>query len=66
MMTPVNGEKADSVTFAWPKGSTTVSGLVGGYQEFGFGARVWGAPPKGFDVYYDDIAIGAARPGPVK
>jgi hypothetical protein len=66
MMTPVNGEKADSVTFAWPKGSTTVSGLVGGYQEFGFGARVWGAPPKGFDVYYDDVAIGTARVGPVK
>lgn len=66
LLTPVNGEKADSVKFAWPKGSTTVSGLVGGYQEFGFGARVWGAPPKGFDVYYDDIAVGTARVGPVR
>lgn len=66
MTTLVNGEKADSVKFAWPKGSTTVSGLVGGYREFGFGARVWGAPPKGFDVYYDDIAIGTGRLGPVK
>jgi hypothetical protein len=66
MMTLVNGEKADSVKFAWPKDSTTVSGLVGGYREFGFGARVWGAPPKGFDVYYDDIAIGVARVGPTK
>jgi hypothetical protein len=63
MMTLVNAEKADSVKFAWPKGSTTTSGLVGGYQEFGFGARVWGAPPKGFDVYYDDIAIGTTRLG---
>ena len=42
-------------------------GLVGaGYQEFGFGARVWGAPPKGFDVYYDDIAIDTRRVGGVK
>jgi hypothetical protein len=62
----MNGEKVDTVKFAWPKGSATVSGLVGGYQEFGFGARVWGAPPQGFDVYYDDIAIGASRIGPVK
>jgi hypothetical protein len=64
--TTVNGEKMDSVTFAWPKGSTIVSGLVGGYRELGFGARVWGAPPRGFDVYYDDIAIGTTRLGPVK
>jgi len=26
----------------------------------------WGAPPKGFDVYYDDIAIDTKRVGPVK
>jgi hypothetical protein len=60
----VNGQKADTVTFAWPKGSTTVNDLVGGYVEFGFGARVWGAPPKGFDVYYDNVAIGTKRIGP--
>jgi hypothetical protein len=60
----VNGQKADTVTFAWPKGSTTVNDLIGGYVEFGFGARVWGAPPKGFDVYYDNIAIGTKRIGP--
>jgi hypothetical protein len=62
----VDGQKQDIAKFAWPKGSDTVKGLVGGYQEFGFGARVWGAPPKGFDVYYDDIAIDTKRVGPVK
>jgi hypothetical protein len=66
VMTLVSGEKADSVKFVWPKGSTNTSGLVGGFQELGVGARVWGSPPKGFDVYYDDIAIGLARLGPVK
>ena len=68
---PINGQKSDgqkvdTVTFDWPKGSGTVKNLVGGYQEFGFGARVWGAPPAGFDVWYDDIAIGTSRLGPVK
>jgi hypothetical protein len=62
----MNGEKVDTVKFTWPKGSTTDTGLVGGFQEFGFGARVWGAPQQGFDIYYDDIAIGTERIGPVK
>jgi hypothetical protein len=62
----MNGEKVDTVKFTWPKGSTTDTGLVGGFQEFGFGARVWGAPPQGFDVYYDNIAIGTERIGPSK
>ncbi len=66
VMTLVSGEKKDSVKFAWPKGSETVNGLTGGgFQELGLGARVWGAPPQGFDVYYDDLAIGTARLGPV-
>ncbi|MES1261708.1 MAG: hypothetical protein ABUS49_08230, partial [Acidobacteriota bacterium] len=64
--TTVAGEKVDTVKFEWPKGSGTVKNLVGGYQEFGFGARVWGAPPAGFDVWYDDIAIGTSRLGPAK
>ena len=59
----MNGQKVDAVKFAWPKGSDSVNNLVGGFVEFGFGARVWGAPPKGFDVYYDDIAIGTKRLG---
>ncbi len=66
---PINmaDQKVDTVTFDWPKGSGNVSGLVGeGYKEIGFGARVWGAPPAGFDVYYDDIVIDAKRIGPAK
>jgi len=59
----VDGRKLDTVQFEWPKGSGTTKNLVGGYKEFGFGARVWGAPPKGFDVYYDDIAIGTSPIG---
>jgi hypothetical protein len=66
VMTLVGGEKADMVKFVWPKGSTTASGLVGGFQEFGLGARVWGRPAQGFDIYYDDLAIGTERIGPVK
>ncbi len=61
-------EKKEMVTFVWPKGSTTASGLIGpgGYQELGVGARVWGSPAKGFDLDYDDIAIGTTRLGPVQ
>lgn len=63
LVVPQGEQKLDKVTFAWPKGSETVNNLVGGYKEFGFGARVWGAPQKAFDVYYDDIAIGTERLG---
>src|SRR5664279_4595395 len=61
-------EKKETVTFVWPKGSTTASGLIGpsGYSELGVGARVWGAPAKTFDLFYDDIAIGTSRLGPAK
>jgi hypothetical protein len=66
LMDTMNNEKVDMLKFVWPKGSDTASNLVGGYREFGFGARVWGAPPKGIDIYYDDIAIGTTRIGAVK
>ncbi|MES1258517.1 MAG: hypothetical protein ABUS51_08800 [Acidobacteriota bacterium] len=66
VMTLVGGQKSDAVKFVWPKGSTTASGLVGGFQELGLGARVWGAPAQGFDIYYDDLAIGKTRLGPAK
>jgi hypothetical protein len=43
--------------------------LIKGFTEFGFGFRSWGNVTSTFDVYYDDIAIGATRigeiPGPV-
>lgn len=66
LMNTVGGETVDMVKFSWPKNTANVSGLVGGFKEFGFGARVWSAPPQGFDVYYDDIAISTERLGPVK
>jgi hypothetical protein len=59
-------QKTDSSLFKWPKGSDTDKDLVGGFEEFGFGTRVWGAVMGAFDVYYDDIAIGTQRIGPVK
>ena len=70
ILTPVGPDKVkkETVTFVWPKDSATTSGLIGadGYRELGIGARVWGVPTKGFDLYYDDLAIGTARLGPVK
>ena len=30
----MNNQKVNSVKFAWPKGSDTVSGLVGAFKEF--------------------------------
>jgi hypothetical protein len=61
-----NGQKAERSTFKWPKDSDNGKNLVGGFEEFGVGARVWGAVPQGFDVYYDDIAIDTKRIGPAK
>jgi hypothetical protein len=60
------GAKVDLSSFKWPKGSDTAANLVGGYEEFGIGARVWGAVPQGFDIFYDDIAIDTKRIGAVK
>jgi hypothetical protein len=61
-----SGQKVDLASFKWPKGSENTKDLVGGFEEFGFGARVWGAVPQGFDIYYDDLAIDTKRIGPVK
>ena len=59
-------QKTDLSSFKWPKGSENNKNLVGGFVEFGFGARVWGNVPAAFDVYYDDIAIDTKRIGPAK
>jgi hypothetical protein len=60
-------QKTDVSAFHWPKGSDMTKGLVGGFEEFGFGIRVWGAAiPTAFDVYYDDIAIDTHRIGGVR
>lgn len=66
VQTLVAGEQADIVKFAWPKGTATNTNLVGGFQELGLGARVWGSPAQGFDVWYDELAIGASRLGGMK
>jgi len=70
----VGGQPVDVVQFYWPKPSpaaatpveSKTSNLVGGYQEWGFGNRVWQVPAPAMDIYYDDIAISTARIGAVK
>lgn len=60
------GDKTDIMKFTWPKVNGSTSNLTGGYREFGFGTRVWGAPMPAMDVYYDDIAISTTRIEPAK
>jgi hypothetical protein len=43
------GKTVDVSTFQWPKGSGNSANLVGGFEEFGLGTRVWGAVPQGFE-----------------
>jgi hypothetical protein len=40
----------------------TSSGLVGGFDMFGFGFHDW-HPQKAFDLYYDDVVLDVKRPG---
>lgn len=47
------------------KGTGDITDLVGGFDEFAFGFRLWGAAPESFDVYFDDIAFDTKRIGPV-
>jgi hypothetical protein len=42
------------------------SGLTGGFYDFAFGFRYWGAPKTDYDIFYDDIAIGTQRIGALK
>ena len=70
----VRGQDVTVVPFVWPKPNpnavtpvdSKTSNLVGGYQEWGFGNRVWQVPAPATDFYYDDIAISTSRIGPVK
>jgi hypothetical protein len=70
----VGGQDVTVVPFVWPKPNpnaatpvdSKTSNLVGGYQEWGFGNRVWQVPAPSTDFYYDDIAISTSRIGPVK
>jgi hypothetical protein len=61
----VDGVKVYNTPFT-VKATGATTDLVGGFTDVAFGFRLWGAAPNAFDVYYDDIAIDAARVGPVK
>ncbi|HVS52147.1 MAG TPA: hypothetical protein VHD62_07295 [Opitutaceae bacterium] len=39
------------------KRTRATTDLVGGFDEFALGFRLWGAAPEAFDVYYDDVAL---------
>jgi hypothetical protein len=60
----IDGEKVVDNKPAGFRG--TNENLIKGFVEAGFGFRSWGNVPNGFDVYYDDIAFGTSRIGPVK
>ena len=60
----------DDQHVSYPSGHTpgtplydgTSSGLIGGYQLFGFGFHDW-HPNQPFDLYYDDIVLDTKRVG---
>lgn len=68
-------DNPDSITL-WIDGEKVASGklnykgvgdhLIKGFTDFAFGFRAWSQVPGGFDVYYDDLALGTGRIGPVK
>jgi hypothetical protein len=60
----IDGQPADSKPFSFKGEGNT--GLVKQFANFGIGARLWGNTPDAFDVYYDDLAIGTGRIGPIK
>jgi hypothetical protein len=60
----IDGQQVVDQTFTYKTQGN--SNLVKGFSDFAFGYRVWGSGPKtDFDIYYDDIAIGTSRLGPV-
>jgi len=60
----IDGNQVVDKTFTYKTAGN--SHLVNGFSDFAFGFRVWGAGAKtDFDIYYDDIAIGTSRIGPV-
>jgi hypothetical protein len=59
----VDGKPAYETGFV-SKATGATNNLVGGFDEFAFGFRLWGAAPEAFDVYYDDIALDTKRIGP--
>ncbi len=59
-----DGKLAYETGFTY-KTTGATNDLVGGFDEFEFGFRLWAGAPQAFDVYYDDIALDAKRIGPV-
>ena len=47
------------------KRSGATGDLVGGFDEFALGFRLWGAAPEAFNVYYDDVALDTKPIGPI-
>ena len=45
------------------KATGATTDLVGGFDEFALGFRLWGAAPEAFDLYYDDVALDSAPIG---
>jgi hypothetical protein len=47
------------------KRTRATTDLIGGFDEFALGFRLWGAAPEAFDVYYDDVALDTQPLGPI-
>ncbi len=60
----IDGQPAYASDFV-SKVTGASSNLVGGFTDFLFGFRLWGAAPEAFEIYYDDIALDPKRIGPV-
>ena len=61
----VDGKPAYETAFIH-KTTGATNDLVGGFDEFAFGFRLWAGATNAFDVYYDDIALDTKRIGPVR
>jgi hypothetical protein len=58
----VDGTLANDTGFV-AKATGATNDIIGGFTDFSFGFRLWGAAPEAFDVYYDDIALDTKRIG---
>jgi hypothetical protein len=45
------------------KSTKATTDLVGGFTNYAFGFKLWGAAPAPFDLYFDDIALDTKRIG---
>jgi len=45
------------------KSTKNTTDLVGGFTDYRFGFKLWGAAPAAFDLYFDDIALDTKRIG---